>query len=221
MRMTHMVEVFLGTVLGTGYLYATLENSRTLNGSKMGNLYGAIMVYLGQHVKADGWGTYPASLDELAQFAYKHLDLGKPLLKEGDLIDAWGQPFEYETDGRDWFFIRSSGPDKVMGTADDRFWGFPSVHRDEAMAKAKQTPAVTNAAQKAMQTGGAASPSFLKRWFGKRGGAVSPPHRAEGSNGIPAGDETKPNRLWLYALIPLCLLGAVAAWRYFRKRKRE
>jgi len=41
------------------------------------------------------------------------------------------------------------------------------------------------------------------------------------SDSIPAVGETKPNRLWLYALIPLCLLGAVAAWRSFRKRKRE
>jgi len=211
MKTIRMVRVAFGITLGIGCLCATTAKGHRYM-TKLDTVDLAIRVYWGQrqHATDDGWGTYPASLDELAEFAYTHLDLGKPLLKEGDLLDAWDQPFKYETDGRNWYFIQSSGPDKVMWTADDRFKGNRSVHLDEARLKAEQTPAVTNAAQKAT------SPSLLKRWLGMRGGAVPPLNREGGQD----NGQSKTS-LWRYALIPFCLLGAFAAWRYFRKRRRE
>lgn len=42
-------------------------------------------------------------------------------LKSGDLLDPWGTPYEIITRGNDlrWFDVRSFGPDKKKGTADD------------------------------------------------------------------------------------------------------
>jgi len=116
------------------------------------------------------------------------------LLEKEDLIDPWGEPigYEYTKSLGDGFILWSSGPDKKVGTADDTVIGFPPLIEDW---KARHVQSAggqeTNAVQAATQNG-RATPS--------------------------------PSRLWLYALIPLCLipiLGAVAAWRYFRKRRRE
>ena len=43
---------------------------------------------------------------------------GKPPLVTGSLKDAWGNPFEYKVNGRN-FTIRSAGPDGKMNTEDD------------------------------------------------------------------------------------------------------
>jgi len=42
----------------------------------------------------------------------------KGILKKGVLNDAWGTPFQIKFNG-DEYEIRSAGPDKIMGTADD------------------------------------------------------------------------------------------------------
>jgi len=211
MKTIRMIMVVFGTTLNVGLLYATRGLTKI---DAMDDVDLAIRVYWGQHEK-DSWGTYPASLEELAQFAYTHLDLGKPLLKKGDLLDAWGQPFAYETDGRDMYRLQSSGRDRVMGTADDRFRGWPSEYVDVARRKAEQTPAVVRqempAVQVATQTGGAASPSLQKRWFGKKDGAVPLSSREGGQD-----NEQSKTSLWLYAGISLCVLLPIL---YFLRRK--
>ena len=59
-------------------------------------------------------GKFPESLNDLI----KGTDDASPLLKKEYLLDPWGEPIEYERDGRT-FIIRSSGPDREMGTEDD------------------------------------------------------------------------------------------------------
>ena len=59
-------------------------------------------------------GKLPASLDDLIQGTEDN----PPLLKKEAIIDPWGEPFEYKRTGRN-FTIRSSGPDRQMGTEDD------------------------------------------------------------------------------------------------------
>ena len=187
----------------------------------LGEIETAIQVYAIKHQ-----GKFPVSLDELTQPPNDYLH------KE-TLLDQWGEPIGYMLEGRN-YVIMSSGPDKKMGTADDIITGRPESY--VASWKAKQTLVVvgqeTNVVQVATQTSGATSPSLLKRWFGKvsaerrgvshtpkedkRGVTVSPPNREGGQD----NGQSKTS-LWRYALIPLCLLGAVAAWRYFRKRRRE
>ena len=56
-------------------------------------------------------GQLPASLGDLTD--------SPSLLKEEDLIDIWGKPIEYKRNEYG-FSVRSSGPDRKMGTADDR-----------------------------------------------------------------------------------------------------
>jgi general secretion pathway protein G len=41
-----------------------------------------------------------------------------PYSEENKLNDPWGEPFEYESDGRQ-FKITSKGPDQTLGTEDD------------------------------------------------------------------------------------------------------
>ena len=209
--------VFFGITLGMGCLCTATEKGYGYHWSmretdiNMMKIKSAVQYYSALHLSYRD-NSCPASLEELLQFASinEYMKKDAPLRKE-DLIDRWGEPIQYETDGR-WYIIRSSGRDKVMGTADDIIMGNSSVYLDEARQKAKQTPALTNAVQAVAQSGGATSPSLLKRWLGKRNGAVPEEGRATAS---------PLSRLWFYVLIPLCLLGAVAAWRYFRKRKRE
>ena len=53
----------------------------------------------------------------------KHARLGPPegaqLNDKGELIDRWDTPYFFHQLSRDHMEIRSAGPDKVMGTADD------------------------------------------------------------------------------------------------------
>ena len=58
---------------------------------------------------------FPRSLQALTK---PWLDDGDPLLRENMLDDAWGNPFEYKVNGRN-FTIRSAGPDGKMNTEDD------------------------------------------------------------------------------------------------------
>jgi len=72
-------------------------------------------------------GKFPASLEELTQFIKEgHRE---PLLKKEDLIDPWGEPFEYEPLVRG-FILRSSGPDRIMGTKDDMYSGYSKIPQE-------------------------------------------------------------------------------------------
>lgn len=59
-------------------------------------------------------GKFPESLNDLI----KGTSDTSSLLRKEDLLDSWGEPIGYECDGRT-FIIRSSGPDREMGTEDD------------------------------------------------------------------------------------------------------
>ena len=69
----------------------------------------AIQVYRMTHN-----GKLPDTLDELVQGTKDT----PPLLHKEHLHDFWGEPFRYEREGHK-FIIKSSGPDRQMGTADD------------------------------------------------------------------------------------------------------
>jgi len=144
--------VVLGITLGMGCLYATAATRDagvipSIN--KMSVIRLAIITYTALHLNSDD--ILPISLDELFQCATTNKSLA--FLLEVGLLDAWGEPFAYETDGRNWYIIQSSGPDRTMGTADDIFRGEPQKYVDEAIQKASLTPAVirqeTNAVQEA------------------------------------------------------------------------
>jgi len=212
-----MVMVVLEIALGAGCLYATPKAGQpyinTIH-TQMADIRLAIEIYWGKHDLK-----YPASLDELAQFAYKHLDFGKyPLLKEGDLIDRWGEPFAYETDGEGWYIIRSSGPDRIMGNTDDVIYGWPPECMYEARRKAKETPAVVRQETNTVQ--------------GVTVGAVQPPVAIEKTqpNRVPVittqplsePDETKNTPWQLLLLIGIiAIIGAITAWRCFRKKRER
>ena len=86
------------------------------------------------------------------------------------------------------------------------------------MAEIKEMPALTEAWNKliehgyvktnAADTAGAASPSLVKRWFGKRDGVA---HEDGQDN-----EQSKSNHLWLYVGVSLCALCAIL---YFMRRK--
>ena len=202
-------------VVGAYYTWAHKRKhphpSTTRINAQMTDIRLAIDIYWGKHDLK-----YPASLDELAQFAYNHMSLGKPLLKEGDLIDRWGEPFAYETDGEGWYIIRSSGPDKVMGTADDIFRGEPQKYVDEAIQKARLTPAVvrpeTNAVQEAT-AGAVQSPAGTQK--------VTPSRiPVTGTQPSSEPDETKNTPWQLLLLIGIIAISTIMAWRYFRKKEK-
>ena len=44
---------------------------------------------------------------------------GESLNDKGELVDPWGTPYFFHQLSRDRMEVRSAGPDKVMGTADD------------------------------------------------------------------------------------------------------
>ena len=215
MKTLRMVMVILGIALGVGNLYATPRAGQPHMPKikiQMLDIRIAIEVYWGKHDLE-----YPVSLDELAQFAYNHMSLGKPLLKEGDLIDPWGEPFAYETDGRLCFIIQSSGPDRTMGTADDIFEGYPPKYVEEARQKAKDIPAVvrqeTNAVLEAT-AGAVQSPAGTKK--------VTPnrvPVTATQPSSEP--DETKNTPWQLPLFIGITAISAIMVWYCFKKRKRR
>ncbi len=60
-------------------------------------------------------GTFPDSLDQLTVGTD---DVAAPLKKES-LFDSWGTGFQYKKTSKTSFEVRSAGPDKSMGTADD------------------------------------------------------------------------------------------------------
>ena len=58
-------------------------------------------------------GKLPISLDDLAN-----------VLRKTDFLDEWWEPIEYHVFEKNNFIIRSSGPDRTMGTEDDIIDGF-------------------------------------------------------------------------------------------------
>jgi len=70
----------------------------------------AIQIYSMQHN-----GKLPESIEDLVTGTADH----PGLLKKGNLIDNWGTPYGYLKTGKH-FRISSAGPDRKMGTQDDR-----------------------------------------------------------------------------------------------------
>jgi len=70
----------------------------------------AVNIYSLQHN-----GVLPVGLNELTR---RTKGRTYTLLKKEEIVDRWGKEFEYKTDGKT-FSVRSSGPDKKMGTKDD------------------------------------------------------------------------------------------------------
>jgi general secretion pathway protein G len=70
-------------------------------------------------------GSYPRGQDGLQQLVVQPVDVTGwrgPYLKSDIPLDPWGQPYVYEYPGRvnaNGYDIRSAGPDKQPGTADD------------------------------------------------------------------------------------------------------
>ena len=183
----------------------------------------AVMIYAMRHdIK------FPDSLDELAQFAFGSTYGNEPLLTKEDLIDPWGMPFEYERDGFK-YIIRSSGPDKIMGTKDDIIEGYPASHVTRWQAKLMQ--AVDRQETSAVQTAtpdpvtpppppAAAEP--------QPAATVEPPPAAVGTEtsrcASPPEQEqnesaTNKGTPWkLPLLIGVAAAVALAAWLRFRKK---
>lgn len=61
-----------------------------------------------------GKGKYPKTLDELTV----GINDERPMLDQGALNDAWGNPFDYKAEGKK-FSLCSAGPDEQMNTEDD------------------------------------------------------------------------------------------------------
>ena len=175
--------------------------------SQVADIERAIETYMVYHE-----GKTPASLDELTQFVND--SNGKPLLKKEDLIDPWGEPFGYEHEGRKYVFW-SSGPDKKLGTKDDLVEGWPGAYEEKWRAKFAQSVAEqeTNAVQGA--TAGAIQPPA--------GVGKTPPNSVPVTTTQPTANpdnpaETKTTPWKLPLLVGIAaVLGAMAAWRCFRK----
>jgi len=152
-------------------------------------------------------GYFPSSLDMLVQSSYRDLN------KE-DLRDPWGEPFGYEYEG-DNFVIWSSGPDKKIGTADDVCVGSPPSYVESWRAKLKQSieEQKTNAVQGAM-TGAIQPPTGAKKG--------TPGHiPVTGSQPLDTPAEPSPTKNTsrkMPLLIGVVIIGAITAWRYFRKK---
>ena len=157
-------------------------------------------------------GKVPESLDCLVLSADEK---SPPLLKEENLLDEWGGTIEYERDGRK-FILRSSGPDKKMGTPDDLVTGWPGSFVESW--KAKNLPPVeaqgTNTVQAA--TGETAQPTDgVGKVTPKSVPVISTQPSAETDD--PANAKTAPWKIPL--LIVVAAVGAMAVWRCFRKKK--
>jgi len=83
-------------------------HTRALN--KMRAITRAVDLYVNEHK-----GEFPTSLEELTK---PRTDGWPPFLKKKRMIDPWGKPMKYELKGNS-FTLRSSGPDRIMGTEDD------------------------------------------------------------------------------------------------------
>jgi hypothetical protein len=172
----------------------------------------AIEIYMMDHSNK-----LPVSLDELFQFASNNFEYGnKPLLKKEDLIDAWGEPIEYIRDGRR-YALWSSGPDKKMGTKDDVYDGSPTLYKTVWEAKYAQAIAQqeTNTVQEAT-AGAIQPPASVGETPPNSVPAITAQPTANPDN--PADPKTTPWKIPLLIGI-VAIIGAMAAWRCFRKGK--
>ena len=213
MKTVCMVMVALGITLGIGSLCASPRAGQPYvipNSTRMGIIRSAIITYMAMHD-----GELPVSWDELIQCATTNKSLDY-LLKE-DLLDTWGEPFAYESDGRNWYIIQSSGPDRTMGTADDIFRGEPQKYVDEAVQKASLIPAVVRQETNAVQ---AATTKTTWSFFGAK---KTPSNRTPVTGGQSPTDPPEPKTTpWKLPLLLgiIAIAGAITAWRYFRKKTR-
>ena len=95
-----LVRVFYPTTPGCG---------TTSSRGQLATIEQAVQIYAITHS-----GKFPESLNDLITGTEDK----PPLLKKEILLDIWGEPIGYERDGRK-LIIRSSGPDRIMGTEDD------------------------------------------------------------------------------------------------------
>jgi len=116
MRTKSRLVLPAGIILGIGcgsmvvfWVLTATDPSIPVNGA-MGAIRSAVTIYAREHN-----GELPASLKELTK---PTKDGKKPLLNRLYLRDPWGKRIEYERKGNG-FTLRSSGPDKIMGTEDD------------------------------------------------------------------------------------------------------
>ena len=161
-------------------------------------------------------GKRPDSLDDLIQ----PTDEGAPpLLKKEEIIDPWGVPFWYERDGNK-FILRSSGPDKIMGTADDIIRGSSESYVEVWKAKQAQV-----ADRQETDTVQAATPEPVTP--PPPAAAEPPPVVAETETPrcapLPARPQNEPaepeGSPWkLPLLVGAAAAVALAAWLRFRKK---
>ena len=115
------VRIFIAVILGVVLLWFAcalvkdhIRSNRRHPGTtpirtQFAEIEKAVQIYAMGHN-----GKLPASLDDLVQGT----DDNPPLIKPESLLDPWGIPIGYERNGKS-FTLRSSGPDREMGTADD------------------------------------------------------------------------------------------------------
>jgi len=66
--------------------------------------------------------SYPSSLEDMVRRPGNAKGAWRPLMQEGGLKDAWGQPYQFRSPGKHnptGYDIYSKGPDQQDGTVDD------------------------------------------------------------------------------------------------------
>jgi len=107
-----VVITILGILAGvgiTGLMHHVAETRIVTTRTKIADVEKGIEIFSMKHNSK-----LPDSLDELTQGT----DDSPGILKEGNLIDAWGTKFNYSKRGKT-FTITSAGPDGDFGTSDD------------------------------------------------------------------------------------------------------
>ena len=204
---------FLGYAeTGSGALVETISYIVSPTRTTLAGIENAIQVYAMQH-----HGKLPVSLDELVESD----DTDRPpLLKKKDILDSWGEPIEYECEESK-YILRSSGPDRKMGTADDILEG--DIESYQRGWKSKQPPPVVGQETNAVQ-GVTVEPVRPKGWN------MKPEEIAELRESVLATREkaervkrAKANLIqWqLPLLIGIAAVGGVVmAWRHLKRKKR-
>jgi len=201
-------QVFLGIALGLECLGSTISRTR----SQMNDIDKAICIFAMDHN-----GKLPASLDELVQFASNNNEYSKkPLLTKDDLTDAWGTPIEYERSAGRHYILRSAGPDRKMGTADDALYGDTESYKRGWQPK--PAPPVAEQEPNTVQdvtTETTQPPAGTEKVGANRVPATVTPPPAETDE--PTKTKTAPWEIPLFIAV-LAVIGAMAAWRCFRKK---
>jgi len=182
----------------------------------MGKIRSATIGYRAQE------GYFPASLDVLTSDA-------RFGIKKEDLVDPWGEPFEYEHSG-DKYVIWSSGPDRIMGTKDDTFGGDAALYVEVWRARQalsgdgldantlrdampERVPSITKTVRTREEQERQQEESFrkmeeLRQALEETDKAMQVQRRTVAVGGVAL------------LLGVVAIIGAILGWRYFRKRKR-